>query len=393
MPETLPDPTTGAPRYRVDRLLHRGRNAELALATDLAREQTQVVLKTIRYDAAWSPQEILERRARVAVEQAVYALGLPGVPGPVERLDLPQPDGDVEPLLIFPYVEAVPLPAWMVRHAPEGLPTARGLGIAMQVARTLDSLHEAGWVLQGLAPEHVLVGENDRVWLVGLGNALKKQGRPTPTKPDGVDPFVAPELERERSGRFIDPRADVYSFGALLAFLFSNEIPTGRPDAPWTRAAIERIGARPEGIGLIVAHCMQPLHKKRMAHMGRLLPWLREDTLPAPTDQGFGEVSLLGLWRPERLADARVGHLSPGPLVDRTLSRDRVSDESASPAVPDAQCAPAPAESARIQEVPDAVTSIESHGLSARARLVLRLVAISLGLLAIWRLFVELTGP
>jgi serine/threonine protein kinase len=215
-------------------------------------------------------------------------------------------------------MDAEPLTAWLARRFPNGAPIDLALDLIRQIASALDALHEHGFVHRCVAPEHILVDSENRVSLVGMGNATRKNTRVSTTKEFFHPQFSAPEIERELSGKFIIPRNDIYSLGCLLGFLVSGEAPTGYPESPWSRTAHDRILALPVGVGLLIAHCLQPMAKKRFAHMGRILPFLEPQLLPDKTHRDFAELTLTVPWLGNQPNAARVGHLSPGPLVNRS---------------------------------------------------------------------------
>lgn len=138
------------------------------------------------------------------------------LPSEVERAD-----GVVR--ILRPFIEGNPLDVGMTTPRP---PLEVVLGIGLDVLRALDALHglEVGVVHGALKPSNVIVSTDGRAWLVD---------------PDPVDPF--PEEGRvpdapleaaryhspERAGILsdpVDPRSDLYSFGAILF-----ECLTGRP--------------------------------------------------------------------------------------------------------------------------------------------------------------------
>jgi serine/threonine protein kinase len=304
---------------------------DLLLGTDLAPEPGQsphVVLRAIRYERDPDPQRIQERRALVDVEAQVLTTPHPALPYPAGLLYVDHPEwtaldpalADAEPILVLRWIEGQTLAAWLHQHHPTGAPPEVSLPIVRTLAECLSTLHEHGWIHRALQPDHVLIDQEGQTRLVGLGNAHPEGARVSTTR-DFFDPaFGAPEIERELSGRFVGPRADLYSLGALLGWLATGEAPTGNPDQPWTRTAIERMRTQPEGIGLLVAHCMQPLHKKRFPGMSRLLPWLHPGHLPTAAGGPFGEVSLTSPFTTTALQNAPVSRLTPGPLVERAAT-------------------------------------------------------------------------
>ena len=324
--QLLVDARTGESRFRLQRYFRQGRSFDLLLAQDTHHDDALVVIKAIRYDDDRDPARIAERRALVSVESEALSSVHPALPFPEAVVFVDNPAWSAldesltnqEPLLVYRFMDAEPLTAWLARRFPNGAPIDLALDLIRQIASALDALHEHGFVHRCVAPEHILVDSENRVSLVGMGNATRKNTRVSTTKEFFHPQFSAPEIERELSGKFIIPRNDIYSLGCLLGFLVSGEAPTGYPESPWSRTAHDRILALPVGIGLLIAHCLQPMAKKRFAHMGRILPFLEPQLLPDKTHRDFAELTLTVPWLGNQPDAARVGHLSPGPLVNRS---------------------------------------------------------------------------
>jgi eukaryotic-like serine/threonine-protein kinase len=107
------------------------------------------------------------------------------------------------------------------------LPISESYSIFAQVVEALSYLHSMNIVHKDLKPENVLVSKEGRVKLIDFSIAvevktgfLSKLFAKDP-KPEGTPTYLSPE---QISGKFVDQRADIYSF-AVMAF----EIFTGCP--------------------------------------------------------------------------------------------------------------------------------------------------------------------
>lgn len=307
----LRDPLRG--ELEVVRVLRSGRSFDVAQA----REPSSGRFVTVRATRYSDPNDASERAARRSALDTEIAIGALGSRHLTPAPSLWEVGAGQEPVLVHDFVEGVPLDSWMGRNAPAGLELSQLLPLARQIALAVADLHEGGFVHGCLSPDHVVVGPEERVTLMGLGNARRRENAPSPGKENFDDAYSAPEVLNERSGKFETPRSDVYGFGLLLSFLATGERPTGEVSAPLTRSAYAALEEGPEGVALIVAKCIQPLQKNRLSPMRKIAELLTEETLPTARTPGFGALPLLAPWGVGDGAGLRVGHLSPGPLVDR----------------------------------------------------------------------------
>ncbi len=98
--------------------------------------------------------------------------------------------------------------------------------IVEQAATALAFMHEKRWVHRDVKPDNILVNASAEVRLIDFALAKRaSKGKPgmfsTKGKIQGTRSYMSPEQIR---GEPLDPRADVYSFGATM-----YELLTGRP--------------------------------------------------------------------------------------------------------------------------------------------------------------------
>lgn len=402
--QPIVDVPTGEARFCPRRSLYVGRESELLLGDDLV-EGGPVVLKAIRWGEA-GRADVSGRRALVDLEMHAMESVSPRMPMPAALLEVDHPEftaldpkhADREPILVYHYVEGRSLDAWLADVHPGGAPVDEALRILRQVAEGLDALHEHGWIHRAIAPEHVILGDDGEITLVGLGNAGRRGEAPTSLRSVTLDGWSPPETEREQSGRYVTPRADIFSMGMLLAWLVTGEAPTGSPASPFTRRTHEVIHRLPPGIGLLIAHMTQPIPNKRYATPRRYLPLLHPDHLPSARTAGFGTVALGGPFVGDGEI-ARAGHLSAGPLVNRPAP-SRGGDDAGDGDASDVDADRAPTDSA----VPDALAASEAiaaddapaptevDGLGERGRRGARIFAIAFGLLVAFVAWAWISG-
>lgn len=264
----------------------------------------------------WSEAQRQERRSLQEKELAAIQLLHPDVQATL--LSIRVEGAGEEQVIVHRWIQGETLERFVQGKYPKGLPLALGLKFARQIAQDLSKLHEARLVHRNANPTHVLIDAQQNARLIGFAAITERQARPSQLFISVDDRWSAPEIQRELSGTFLTPKADLYSFGGLLAFMFSGEPLGDSVEAPVTFDAWGRLMELPEGIRLLVGHCMQPFHKNRLVNAAALLEYLSEDTLPTRYSKNFGAISLLAPWT-QTEGERPTSSLSPGPLVSRSF--------------------------------------------------------------------------
>jgi tetratricopeptide (TPR) repeat protein len=86
------------------------------------------------------------------------------------------------------YVHGETLRAWLRRRSP---PWRTGLEVMCAAGRGLAAAHRAGLLHRDFKPDNVMVGADDRVWVMDFGLALREQG---PSDGIGVDSKIKPQF-------------------------------------------------------------------------------------------------------------------------------------------------------------------------------------------------------
>ena len=191
-----------------------------ALDTTLGRE---VALKVL----APGPSDDPEAERRLHQEaRAAAALAHPGI-CVVHEID----EAEGATFIAMELVRGTPLSVLLARAS---FTAARAIDLALQIAEALAEAHAHGVVHRDLKPSNVMVTDSGRARIIDFGLAKRMRSRAEvdidaeTSQWDDTDPgrivgtaaYMSPEQVR---GRRVDPRSDVFSFGALLFELLCGQ--------------------------------------------------------------------------------------------------------------------------------------------------------------------------
>ncbi|MGM0555288.1 MAG: protein kinase domain-containing protein [Myxococcota bacterium] len=332
----LEDIEHGDARVRIERMLETGEHYQIVLGEDVETGE-KVCIKAILYDADRLDDQAYVDARRDALEQERQFLDdaapVDGIPDLVAYFETTGLDGafEREPVLVYRYQPGRSLYGVVKSEQKGGVEPEFALEILQQLTDILKKVHVVGWIFRDLDPRHVLVDDDGEVSLVGCGNATLKSERPIAEKMDYADnPYVAPEVRQERSGKMLRPTADAYALGALMSFVLTGEEPRTVVENPLNHEAYEKLSnMEPPGLALIIAKCIQPMAKNRFGNFKRLEPYTTEDGLPTANTEGFGMLLLpapfSGVENPE---DNRAlkSKLSEGPLISTARARKQAEE-------------------------------------------------------------------
>lgn len=102
------------------------------------------------------------------------------------------------------------------------VPHEQAIRLAIESARAVQVLHDAGVLHRDIKPTNLLVGDDERVLVADLGSAKRLAEASGVTVTTGTPAYMAPEQAR---GEPVDARSDVYSLGAVTYELMTGTQP------------------------------------------------------------------------------------------------------------------------------------------------------------------------
>jgi eukaryotic-like serine/threonine-protein kinase len=262
--------------YVVESRLGAGGMGEVFRARDtkLGRE---VAIKVLPATFSADP----ERRSRFEREARVLAtLNHPHI-GAIYGLEY----ADGVPALILEFVDGETLAEHLMSSAQapgRGLPVARALTIANQIAEALDAAHERGIVHRDLKPSNVVLTGDGSVKVLdfGLAKAMSDDEAAAPglgTTRTGVvmgtPAYMSPE---QAKGSKVDKRADIWAFGCVLFEMLAGRRAFAGDSAAETLAAVLHheppLAALPSDTPadarIVVSRCLERDLKQRFRDIG-----------------------------------------------------------------------------------------------------------------------------
>ncbi len=248
--------------------------------------------------------------------------------------------GEAEDGRVFIAMELVAGETLRARVERGRVPVAEALRIATRIARGLAKAHAAGLVHRDLKPDNVMVTTDGEVKILDFGLAKATDtAAPTEVRTEskvtetgailGTPSYMSPE---QATGKPVDARSDVFSFGALVYELLRGQRPFVGDSAAELIIAIARdepapLRGVPDALARVVARCMKKRPSERYADGGEVLAALELVAADGP------------LWRHR----ARIAALALAGLVvaatAATVLRRATPSATVSPPAPSASSA------------------------------------------------------
>jgi hypothetical protein len=189
-----------------------------------------VAVKVIRPEHAWDQE--FRGRFRSEVNRARE------VPGFCTAAVLDADPDHATPYLVVEYVDGPSLAEVIKEHGPLSGGTLHS--VAVGVATALAAIHGAGVIHRDLKPQNVLFSlGTPKVIDFGIARALEATSRHTRTdQMVGTVAYMAPERFDTESDRAAGPPADVFAWGAVVAYAGTGHTPFRADSAAATAARI-----------------------------------------------------------------------------------------------------------------------------------------------------------
>ena len=188
---------------------------------------------------------------------------------------------DGRPYIVSELVQGGSLDSWATARRP--LPTEVVAAIGLRITEGLHAAHQAGIIHRDLKPGNILMGLGGQVKVAdfGIAQIVDIEHLTSTGQILGSPAFMSPE---HLEGARLDARADVFSFGTLLHWMATGELPFNGPNP---HAVLRRVleaeypdpaRVRPEigeQLADVIRTCLQRRPEDRFASMADLGSALR----------------------------------------------------------------------------------------------------------------------
>ena len=321
-------------KYVVISSAGRGGQADVYRAVHPDLDSEVVIKVAARKSSEYAKNQLL------AEGQILVDLNHPGI---ARVYDLDFHEG--RPYLVMDYIRGRTLDQYIKQEAPTAPQTCE---LVAKIADALAHAHRRGILHLDIKPSNILVGEDGEPRLIdfGLGlvnNAFVQQSMAT-GELRGTLPYMPPEQARGE-GDLVDPRADIFSLGAVLYFCVVGEPPYESKDLTlllqdvranrWQREKLSESKA-PSRLRRIIQKAMhdEPDSRYRscsamaaeLSVIARGLIPFRKYILAATAICSIAAMLLLPMWLPSPIDPGPTPGLSVTPIMEASSMQVVVVD-------------------------------------------------------------------
>jgi serine/threonine-protein kinase len=241
-------------KYHLRELINNGGMAELWLATDAKNRSVAVrrLHSHLKFDFTAKKRFVRGCEVLQKVQDDRLIIGY---------IEHDKVDGQW--FLAMDYVEGANLKELYARQDP--VLTENIAQILIDMAESLEHVHESGFIHLDFKPENVMVSRNGSVRLVDFDLAMEIPSEPVKLKKNpGTPAYMSPE---QLSGQPIDQRVDVFAYGVAAYELLTNQKPfPGESSAEILSGQLNRTdfiqprqinGDIPPGLEKIILKCIE----------------------------------------------------------------------------------------------------------------------------------------
>ena len=200
-------------RYQIERLLGKGGFGLVYLAYD-EQLNRRVAVKVPHAKLISKPEDA---EAYLVEARTVANLDHPGIV-PVHDVGSTQ---DCPCYVVSKYIEGCDLSAKLRQHR---LTYRDAVELVAAVAEALHCAHKQGLVHRDVKPSNILIGKDNKPYVVDFGLALREENIGKGPKYAGTPAYMSPEQARGEGHR-VDGRSDVFSLGVVFYELLAGRRP------------------------------------------------------------------------------------------------------------------------------------------------------------------------
>jgi eukaryotic-like serine/threonine-protein kinase len=238
-----------------------------------------------------------------------------------------------------------------------GIPLKQALGFAVSIAAALSKAHAAGIIHRDLKPTNIMITDEDTVKVLdfGLAKLIEERAEDASGTREGTVLGTAAYMSPEQAeGRAVDPRSDIFSFGAVLYEMVTGKRAFAAESRMATISAVLRDEPKPPSqirdglpreLERVIARCLRKDPARRFQHMEDLrvaLEELKEESEAGPpVKPEAAPVTPPGQWH-RLIAGAVLAAICLGGLLiwrfkrpdsNRTLGAAETAQVTTSPGV------------------------------------------------------------
>jgi len=210
-------PGTQVDHYEIMRMLGHGGMNRVYLARDISNQQ-EVVLKFPNDDLIGNVAVFDRFKREIEIGNRLHHPHVQHLLNSGEKRS--------EEYLVVEYIKGQTLRAILEEHAPNPLPVAEAIRIALQICDALVYCHEQGVFHRDIKPENIMIQEDGNIKIIDFGIALLEGARRVTWRglsgTMGTPDYMSPEQLKGERGT---ASSDIYAVGVILYEMLCGHTP------------------------------------------------------------------------------------------------------------------------------------------------------------------------